>query len=227
MKIIKLLVAIFLFSSSFVIAQKQSYIGIEAALTASESYIIGTDQVDPELVRIVNNLIQHKVNWNFAFTYAAELKENVLFKTGLEVASQGFIIRDVFLTDENGNAVGVVSEINNTLYLGIPLALRVEFPVAKIAPYIEVGIAPSIAAIDNSVVTDFTTFQTNRRFEPRFDRFALASNFAIGSNFLLSEKYTLYAQIHSQTMLIDFYRENELNGIFYSVGLRAGVRMAM
>lgn len=227
MKIIRLLVAIFLLSSYFVTAQKVSYIGIETALTVSESYIIGTDQVDPEIIRNVNNLIQPKANWNFAFTYARELKENVLFKTGIEVASQGFIIRDVFLTDENGNLVGTVSERNNTLYLGIPLALRVEFPIDKIAPYFEVGVAPSIAAIDNSVITDFATFQTRRRFEPRFDRFALASNFAIGSNYILNEKHTLYAQIHSQAMLLDFYRENELNGVFYSIGLRAGVRMVI
>ena len=226
-KLLPVLVTLFLFGSSFGIAQKANLIGIEAALTSSSAHIFNAFESGRDVSGVLNNRFKPKLNWNFAVTYERVLRKNIFFKTGIEYASHGFITREYRFFDDVGNLTEVSTDRLNIIYLGIPLSARWELPIYKVVPFLEIGLAPNIAAVNNSVSRNIQTFERERSFVLLFDRFALATNFAVGCNYVVSEEHTLYTQVHSQAMITDIYKENEIFSQLYSIGLRAGVRMTI
>jgi len=179
-----------------------------------------------------------KLNWRAGFNYNRRLSNRFHLKTGIRLASVGykgekktglryaseFVTPDLWVPDPS--LPHEVQFIYDYWFVEIPLVGRYELTNKKIAPFLELGIAPSAYVTTRTkTVTDLGTdvnFQDGvEAFN--FNRFHLVGIFSVGVNFSVSEKVQLFGQPtlrYHLTQLADAAIEEHL----FNYGIEIGAR---
>jgi len=179
-----------------------------------------------------------KPNWRAGFNYNRRQSNKFHLKTGIRLASVGhkdkkqtglryaheFVAPGVWVPDPS--LPHEVQFIRDYWFIEIPLVGRFEFSDRKIAPFLELGVAPSVyITTRGQTVTDLGTsvdfYDQVDAYD--FNRFHLVGIFSVGVNFTVSEKIQLFGQPtfrYHLTQLLDVPIEEHL----FNYGIEIGVR---
>jgi hypothetical protein len=179
-----------------------------------------------------------KLNWRAGFNYNRRLSNRFHLKTGIRLASVGhkdkkqtglryaseFVAPGVWVPDPS--LPHEVQFISDYWFIEIPLAGRFEFSDKKIAPFLELSVAPSVyITTRNKTITDLWTSVDfyDQADSYDFNRFHLVGIFSVGVNFTVSEKIQLFGQPtfrYHLTQLADAPIEEHLFNYGIEIGLR-------
>lgn len=177
-----------------------------------------------------------KLNWRTGLNYNQPLTNNLYLKTGLRLASIGYKganNTNVQWPSENSGGTWVpdpalareVQLIYDYWFLEIPIALRWEFANKKIAPFIELGTAPSLYMTRKTITkTDIgrdVHFGSN---EPSgFNKLQFVGLASFGVNYTINDHLQIFGQptvrYHITNLSKGIIKEN-----LYSAGIELGLR---
>ena len=196
------------------------------------------DEIVAGILEGRNDKESGKLNWRAGFNYNRRLSNRFHLKSGLRLASVGyngekrtglryaseFVTPDLWVPDPS--LPHEVQFIYDYWFIEIPIAGRFEFTNRKIAPFLELGIAPSVYVTTRTkIVTDLGTDVNFDNGVDAFDfhQFHLVGFVSFGVNFSINERMQLFGQPtfrYHLTKLVDAAIEEHL----FNYGIEIGVR---
>lgn len=216
-------------SVDFVTGMEYSYRGLSTS--SKDEIVIG-------IMENRNDKETGKLNWRAGFNYNRRLSNRFHLKTGIRLASVGyegekktglryaseFVTPELWVPDPS--LPHEVQFIYDYWFVEIPLVGRFECTNKKIAPFLELGIAPAVYVTTRTkIVTDLGTDVSFNNGVDAFDfyRFHLVGIFSIGVSFSVSERMQLFGQPtlrYHLTQLVDAPIEEHL----FNYGIEIGAR---
>ena len=184
----------------------------------------------------LNEFNQGKINWRLGGNYNKRLSENTYLKTGLRLASVGYVYKTGDIqwgSEHNGNGgyepdpdLESIRFSYDYWFMELPIAIRFEKNNNKLSPFLEVGISPSIylaSLLTKKLDTPKETVLKRENDSAPINNFQLVSTFAFGANYNYTEKLQLFAQPTFRFHLTQLFR-TPIKTHLYSAGLEMGVR---
>jgi hypothetical protein len=181
---------------------------------------------------------QKKLNWNTGLNYNTTLREKLILKTGIRFASYGYKHEENDLRwgseFENGEYTPdptlphKLKFVSSDWFIEIPIAGRYVFKEARISPFAEVGLAPSVYLRTNTKqTTEFSTKTSSYDAVDNFgiNRIHILGLVSIGANYNLTPIIQLFAQPifrYHLTKLADGPGAERLYCAGIEIGLRKG-----
>jgi len=194
------------------------------------------DAVVQNIIQIRNSTELNKLNWRFGFNYNKRLSTKFVLKTGIRLASVGYKFEkmtDLRWPSEIGpngymfdpSLPHELELIQDYWFIEIPVAARFELSKKKFAPFIEMGVSPSIYMTTRTkTITDIDSKTTTQRGGTGdYNNMHLVGFTSFGVNYSLNDKFQLFGQgiyRYHFTKLVDAPIAENL----YNYGLEIGVR---
>ncbi|MBK7426572.1 MAG: hypothetical protein IPI60_05850 [Saprospiraceae bacterium] len=186
---------------------------------------------------VMNDSQQGKLNWRLGGNYNMRVGSNAFFKTGIRLASVGYVYANDNLTwGSEHNGMGGHSpdpDLPHSArfsfdywFIEIPVAFRFERGNDKFSTYFEAGVSPSIYILSRQIIkidNDKTIrFSQGNQFH-QFNIIHLVGTFAWGINYNISERVQLFAQPTLRFHLTPI-ADSPIEEYLYNVGLEMGTR---
>ena len=227
-----------LFLPFFAMSQMNSSIDFIAGIDYSYRHISAnsSELQIPLILDSRNKNERGKFNWRFGINYNHQLSNKIYLKTGLRLASVGYSLIDLdgvkYPNEHNGmgghdptiggDPLSSVSLLEDFLFVEVPIAARYEINTKKLAPFIELGLAPSyyIGTLQTSILDSERTVDHTVGNAQKLNFVGLIS---FGMNYNYSDTIQAFAQPtirYHFTKLIDA----KINENLYNAGIEIGVR---
>lgn len=208
--------------------QMNSSWDIIAGVDYSYRYLSATESGPQSVVKVRNEIESGKLNWRLGFNFNKRITVNTFFKTGLRLASVGYVYKKEDLTwgPNEPEPINTVRISDDFWFIEIPLVVRFENAKNKFSPFLEIGISPSVY-LSTLVSTKYDSektigFRRGVQFH-EINNFHLVSTFAFGANYNYSEKVQFFAQPTLRFHLTRLVKA-PVNAYLYNAGLEMGVR---
>lgn len=220
-------------------SQMNSSIDLMAGLDYSFRYL--TTSSDEDVVQSILESREEeeegKLNWRFGFHYNKRLSTSFFLKAGLRLSSVGYerVREDTLRWGTQHNGMGgfepgpdsfrEIRLISDYWFLEVPIAGRFEFNQNKWAPFLELGIAPSIYLTERSKLESnqdpVISFQDNTAVN--FNQLHVIGFISVGMHYTLNGQYQFFGQ---PTLRYHFtpLADGPIKEYLFNYGLEIGVR---
>ena len=181
-----------------------------------------------------------RVKARFGFNYNKKLKERLFFKTGVRLASVGYVVSDIdnlifgsdldILEGSNGTANsmdnGSFKSIEDNYFIEIPLMLRHELSAKKFSLFVDVGLSPNIylSTRVKQIFRGETTTQIIDSDTFDYSRLNLVGSLSLGMNYIMNDKWQFFAQSIGRYHFTPLISDAQIRENLYTIGLELGVR---
>lgn len=211
-----------------VFAQKNTSWDIIAGVDYSYRYLTASGSGPQSVVEVRNKIESGKLNWRLGFNYNKRLVNNTYLKTGLRLASVGYVykLNDLSWGPNEPEPIKTVRVSDDHWFIEIPLVLRFEKSEKKFTSYWEIGLSPSVylsTLVSRKYDNDKTILFIKGAQFHKFNTFHLVSTFAYGFNYNYSERIQYFAQPTLRLHVTQLVKA-PLRAYLYNAGLEMGVR---
>ncbi len=180
-----------------------------------------------------------RLNWRFGFNFNKKITGNLFFKSGLRLANIGYKSNQDSLRwgsqqvggvfdprIPSGAPSGTSQFFYNYLFIEIPLAARFEFSQKKLAPFAEIGIAPSLYLKSRNKILVNGKSQNVDGSEDFYDynKMHFVGIISFGGNYSINEQLQLFAQPTFRYHLTRLINDVPIKENLWTVGLELGFR---
>jgi len=180
-----------------------------------------------------------KKNWRIGFNYNKRLSNKLFIKSGVRLASVGYkgekledlrwpseITNEGYMPDPS--LPSELQQFYDFWFLEIPIIARYEFNAKQFAPFLEIGISPSIYLTSRTKsVTNLSTDVTYRRGDNvnDYSNIHLVGTAAVGANYNLSARYQVFGQATFRRHFTSLVNNTSIDEFLYNGGIEFGVRL--
>lgn len=195
-----------------------------------------SDQAVLDMLNIRADKETPKVSWNVGFNYNRRLAPAFVLKSGLRLASIGYFVEknaDLrWASEYNSQGVWVLDptlphEIRfskDYWLIEMPIVGRLELGKRRWAPFIELGLAPSVYLTTRTTTrTDLDTNSNFQRSRSNLNQFQLAGIVSGGINYSINHNIQVFGQPTVRYYLTRL-TTGPIQEHLYSYGLEVGIR---
>ena len=233
---LKLFTLGFLLLPVFLFSQLKSSFDVVAGL--DYSFRILNENSETPVVPIRESNEKARIKARFGFNYNIQVNKKLFTKTGLRLASVGYLTKEssnLRWGSEHDGMGGFINDPNlpdevkltkEYFFVEVPLAVRYQLSESKFSLFVEAGLSPNI----------YLTTRTKQDLEGEvtrvfsdnnvlgFTRLHIVGSASVGANYTLNDNWQIFGQPIARYHFTSLTRGNPVKENLYTLGLELGVR---